>query len=67
MTRVKSFILSSLHLKNYPRCSEHSENKNYVQNFKVKLRQPTLWSRHKKVETSTIHGLLDRLYPPLCW
>lgn len=41
MTRVKSFILSSLHLKNFPGCSEHSENKNYVQNFKVKVRQPT--------------------------
>lgn len=49
MTRIKRFTLRSLHLKNFPGYSEHSENKNYVQNFKVKLRKTILWSRHKKL------------------
>lgn len=47
ITRIKRFILNSLHLKNFPGCSEHSENKN--SEFKVKLRKSTLWSRHKNL------------------
>lgn len=60
----KSFILSSLHLKNFPGCSEHSENSNYVQNFKVKLRQPTLWLRHKKMRWAWAGGLYPK--PHIC-